>query len=229
MTDVSAQADDRRTAKLANWSEQPPLRTDAAGVMHVHSHAIARAVLRAPEVEQNGFGADIVRKARASLIELPMLFVEGPAHQELRRATARFFAPRAVEENYLALMTRETDRLIGQLQRDKQVRLEEMAMEMSVTVAAEICGLTEHVFPGMADRIAGFLRNPPLDAKLTPGALLRIVVSQYKLLKFYLFDVRPNIRSAASNRGRTSSRISSRSAIATARSSPNACCSAPPA
>ena len=194
MTDLPADLDDRKTAKLAGWTPQPPLTPDAAGVLHVHNHAIARAVLRAPQVEQNGFGAEIMRKARASLMELPMLFVEGPAHQELRRATARFFAPRAVEENYLALMTRETDRLVEQLKRDKQGRLEELAMEMSVTVAAEICGLTEHVVPGMADRIAGFLDNPPLDARMTPGAILRIIVSQYKLLKFYLFDVRPNIQ-----------------------------------
>ena len=194
MTDLPADIDDRKTAKLAGWTPQPPLAADGKGALHVHNHAIARAVLRAPEVEQNGFGADIMRKAQASLMELPMLFVEGTAHQELRRATARFFAPRAVEENYLALMQRETDRLIDQLKRDKQGRLEELAMEMSVTVAAEIVGLTEHVFPGMADRIASFLDNPPLDAKMTPGAIWRIAVSQFKLLKFYLFDVRPNIK-----------------------------------
>jgi hypothetical protein len=194
MADITAERDDRKTATLAGWTAQPPLVAGDKGALHVHSHALARAVLRAPEVEQNGFGADIMRKARASLMQLPMLFVEGSDHQELRRATARFFAPRAVEENYLALMTRETDRLIDQLKRDKTARLEELAMEMSVTVAAEICGLTEHVFPGMANRIASFLDNPPLDDKMTPAAIFRIIVSQFKLLKFYLFDVRPNIQ-----------------------------------
>lgn len=194
MTDLPADLDDRKTATLAGWTPQPPLSPDARGVLHVHSYALARAVLRAPEIEQNGFGADLMRKARASLMQLPVLFLEGQAHQELRRATARFFAPRAVEENYLGLMTRETDRLIAQLQRDKQARLEEMAMEMSVTVAAEICGLTEHVLPGMANRIANFLDNPPVEEKMTPGLMLRIALSQFKLLKFYLFDVRPNIR-----------------------------------
>src|SRR5258708_3740753 len=85
--------DDRKTAGLANWAPHSPYSVAADGLVHIHSHSLARGVLRAPEVEQNGFGADIVRKARASLMRPPVLFMEGEAHQELRRATARFFAP----------------------------------------------------------------------------------------------------------------------------------------
>src|SRR6185437_8451955 len=186
--------DDRKTARLAGWVPQPRMVRDDKGVIHVHEHALARAVLRAPEVEQNGFGADLMRRAKASLMRLPVLFLEGHQHQELRRATARFFAPRTVEDGYLTLMQRETDRLVDRLQRDKRGRLDVMAMDMSVTVAAEIAGLTEHVVPGMADRIARFLNNPPVAEKWSPALIPRIVLSQFKLLLFYLFDVRPNIR-----------------------------------
>jgi cytochrome P450 len=186
--------DDRKTAHLAGWSAHPPLTRDAKGVLHVHTHALARAVLRAPEVEQNGFGADIMRSMKKSLMRLPVLFLEGSEHQELRRATARFFAPRTVEDSYLQLMQRETQRLIDQLKRDKRARLDSIAMEMSVTVAAEIAGLTEHVVPGMPERIGNFLNNPPVAEKMSAGLLLRMGLSQFKLLLFYLFDVRPNIR-----------------------------------
>ena len=55
-TDASREIDERKTAKLASWSVQPALVSDAKGVVHVHNHALARSVLRAPEVEQNGFG-----------------------------------------------------------------------------------------------------------------------------------------------------------------------------
>jgi len=186
--------DDRKTARLASWAPHAPYTTAPDGLVHIHSHSLARGVLRAPEVEQNGFGADIIRKSKASLMRPPVIFLEGDAHQELRRATARFFAPRAVEENYMALMEREADRMIDEVQRRKGGRLDEMAMDMSVTIAAEIAGLTRHLLPGMAKRISNFLNNPPVGEKMSVGLVARIALSQFKLLLFYLLDVRPNIR-----------------------------------
>jgi hypothetical protein len=69
-----------------------------------------------------------------------------------------------------------------------------MAMDMSVTVAAEIVGLTEHLLPGMAGRIASFLSNAPVGIPMSPQLVWRIVTSQTKLGIFYLLDVWPNIR-----------------------------------
>jgi cytochrome P450 len=192
---VSAQRDDRKTAGMANWSPQPPLSRDTAGVAQIHSHELARGVLRAPEVEQSGFGADIVRGMKRSLMRLPMLFLEGEQHQEQRRATARFFTPRAAEENYRELIERETTRLIGQLQRDGEARLEHMAMDMSVTVAAEIVGLTDHLLPGMPGRIARFLSNPPVGLPMSPRLVMRMITSQFKLGLFLVLDVLPSVRS----------------------------------
>jgi cytochrome P450 len=190
---TTTEPDDRRTAGLARWTAQPPFGRDDKGVVHLNSYSLARAVLRAPESEQSGFGADIIRRSRTSLMRVPVIFLEGAEHQELRRATARFFAPRTVEESYRALMEREADRMVARLVRDGRGRLEVMAMDMSVTVAAEIAGLTEHAMPGMAQRIANFLSNPPVGERMSAGLVLRIALSQFKLLKFYLFDVRPNI------------------------------------
>ncbi len=196
MSDVAADPasarDDRKTARLAQWSAQPPLVRDEKGALHVHTHALARAVLRG-EVEQNGFGANMVRRL-SSIMRLPVLFLDGLEHQEMRRATARFFAPRAVEEGYVGLMERETSRLIDRLEEDKEGRLDLMAMDMSVTVAAEIAGLTEHLLPGMPGRIAGFLKNAPVDDKVTLGLWPRYALSQLKLMVFYLLDVWPSIR-----------------------------------
>lgn len=194
MSDTAADPtrDDRKTAALANWSAQPPLVRDDRGNLHVHSHALARAVLRG-EVEQNGFGASMVRRL-SSIMRLPVLFMDGADHQEMRRATARFFAPRTVEESYLALMQRETDRLMEAIAEDKEARLDLIAMDMSVTVAAEIAGLTEHLLPGMPGRIAAFLKNAPVDDTMSIGLWPRYALSQLKLLVFYLLDVRPSIR-----------------------------------
>lgn len=191
--DVPSDTDDRKTAALAGWSPQPEMVEDASGTLHIHRHALARHVMRGA-VEQNGFGAQIVRRTM-SLMRLPVLFMDGEQHTELRRATARFFAPRTVEESYLELMQRETERLVGDFAARKEGRLDLMAMDMSVTVAAEIAGLTEHLRPGMPKRIAGFLNNPPVNVPMSPRLIWRIITSQTKLGLFYLFDVRPSIRS----------------------------------
>ena len=148
--------DDRKTAKLATWSPRAPLNPQANGTLEVHNYELARGVLRAPQVEQSGFGADIMRGMKRSLMRLPMLFVEGEQHQEQRRATAKFFSPKWAEENYRDLIERETTRLIEDLRHNGTGRLDRMAMDMSVAVAAEIVGLSHHVLPGMPDRISRF-------------------------------------------------------------------------
>ncbi len=187
--------DDRRTAQMADWAPHDPLIRDRSGVIHVNSHELARGVLRSAAVEQSGFGADIMRGMKRSLMRLPMLFLEGDLHQEQRRATARFFAPRWAEENYRSLIDRETSRLVEDLQKRGNGRLDVMAMDMSVTVAAEIVGLTQHYLPGMPGRISRFLTNPPVGLPMSPKLVWRIITSQAKLGLFYLFDVLPNIRS----------------------------------
>jgi cytochrome P450 len=192
MESASADIDDRKTATLAGWTPQPDVSEDAAGNLHIHRHALARQVMRGA-VEQSGFGAEMVRRT-ASIMRLPVLFLDGEQHAEMRRATARFFAPRTVEESYLALMQRETDRLVEAFAARKEGRLDLMAMDMSVTVAAEIAGLTDHVSAGMPQRIAGFLRNPPVNVPMSARLVWRIVKSQTKLAIFYLMDVRPSIR-----------------------------------
>jgi cytochrome P450 len=190
---MPAEQDDRRTAALASWTPSPAFSRDDEGTIHVHSHALARSVLRATETEQAGFGADLLKKFKTPVMRQPVIFLEGQEHQELRRATARFFAPRAVEENYLALMEREADRLVGDLKRNRTGRLDLIAMDMAVSIAGEIAGLTEHRWPGMAGRIAGFLNNAPTSGKMSPALILKMILSQAKLFKFYLADVRPNI------------------------------------
>jgi len=179
----ACEEDDRKTATLADWSQREPLSVKLDGTLHVHSYQLARGVLRAPEVEQSGFGADIMRGMKRSLMRLPMLFLEGELHQEQRRATARFFAPKWAEENYRGLIDRETTRLIGNLQRQGTGRLDVMAMDMSVTVAAEIVGLTDHVLPGMPGRISRFLTNPPVGLPMSPQLVWRIITSESRIEK----------------------------------------------
>ena len=65
MTELAEGTDDRKTAALAGWRQQPPLVKDEKGDLHVHGFALARAVMRG-DVTQNGFGAEVVRMAGRS-------------------------------------------------------------------------------------------------------------------------------------------------------------------
>jgi cytochrome P450 len=74
-----------------------------------------------------------------------------------------------------------------------RAELDAMSLEMAVAVAAEIVGLTESDQSGMSDRLNRFF--------LTTGsqqgwlsAFLGFVQGQYRMLGFYLCDVRPAIR-----------------------------------
>lgn len=194
VADPDLSRDERRTAELAGWSPQPASTRDATGTLYIHSHELARAVLRSQDVEQSGFGAELVRKT-ASLMRLPMLFLDGEEHQMLRRGTAPFFTPRACEDNYRDLIERETERLIDDIIKNSGGQLDDISMDLAVTVAGEIVGLTEHMGPGMPARILSFLSNPPIHLPMSPKLVWRMFTSQMKLAIFYLMDVRPSIKS----------------------------------
>lgn len=164
-----------------------------AGVL-VTSYAAVRAALRQSGSRQAGFKAELVDRP-GNPIRPPILFLTGEAHRRQRAATARFFAPKVVDERYRPIIEAAATRLIEGLRRTGDARLDSMALDMAVTVAAQIVGLTDSDKAGMIRRIDAFLsigsatRNDALSRSLT--ALL----GQWRMLNFYLRDVRPAIRS----------------------------------
>ncbi|NNV10194.1 cytochrome P450, partial [Geobacillus sp. MMMUD3] len=71
----------------------------APGYHRIRSFAAAREILRARRFTvQAGFTAE--RIPRGWFSRHPILISDGPAHDEQRRALARFFAPSVVDERY---------------------------------------------------------------------------------------------------------------------------------
>jgi hypothetical protein len=125
----------------------------------------------------------------------PVLFQEGEAHRKQRSATARFFAPKVVATRYRQLIKEQTVRLMNDLRSTHQADLHSMSIELSVAVTAELVGLTDSSRAGLTNRLNSFLPDMKQHSVGKLAILMRMVLSFYRMLRFFLFDVMPAIRS----------------------------------
>lgn len=164
---------------------------DAGTRVVVRSFELARQVLRDEEgFHQAGFGAESVAKTR---MRPPILHLEGAEHRTQRRAAARFFTPKAVED-YRPMMEQLSKRLVAELRPDRPADLSELSLRMAVEVAARVVGLTNSSLAGMTRRLDAFIENDPLATKVTLRGLPGMVRTQANLALFYWLDVKPAIR-----------------------------------
>ena len=170
----------------------PGLERDAAGVWQVRGFAEARQILRGTQTRQAGFKADLLARMPVGRSQ-PILYLEGPAHLQQRKQTARFFTPTATSANYRALMETLTDEIIAGFQQTRRADLAQLSMRLAVRVAAQVVGLTDSRRPGMDRRLDAFFRGNPGSFGRSPRALLRTLKDQLHLLLFFHFDVRPAI------------------------------------
>lgn len=182
---IDDRTDDRKSAAIAYA---------AGGVEHrrvVGDFAGVRAVLRDPDARQAGFLADLVNKV--SVTRPPILYQHGAAHRRQRSATARFFAPRVVTSRYRVLMERTSDALIATFQAEGRADLDAIALDMAVTIAAEIVGLTDSDRGAMARRLGALVTGMPQRASLWT-TILGFARGQARALHFLYRDVKPAIR-----------------------------------
>ena len=159
----------------------------------VRSFHLVRQVLRDEDgFHQAGFGADTVLQG-ASRIRPPVLYLEGPEHRAQRRAAARFFTPKAVED-YRLMMEELSERLVGELRADRAVDLSALSLRMAVEVAARVVGLTDSSLRGMTRRLDTFFDGDPMSARVTLRTLPQLARTQTALWRFYWLDVKPAIR-----------------------------------
>ncbi len=150
----------------------------------------ARAVLRSGEAEQAGFLSDLAR--RYSRMKQPILFLSGEEHRRQRKATARFFAPKVVTGRYRDLIRSETARLIGRLRAQGGADLDALSLDLAVTVAAEIVGLTESDSAAMAHRLET-ITSGGAQPRWAIGKLAMMLRRQWQVGHFLRKDVRPAI------------------------------------
>lgn len=189
--------DDRKSAAVAHAGG------GGAQMRVVRDFAEARRLLRDPDARQAGFLADLVNKV--SLTRAPILYQHGAEHRRQRGATARFFAPRVVTTAYRALMERTSDELVGRLRTAGKADLDELGLEMAVTIAAEIVGLTDSDRGGMARRLGALVTGMPQGGSRL-ATVFGFALGQARTLNFLIRDVKPAI--ASRRRGRREDVIS---------------------
>lgn len=187
----STPADDRKTAQVAGEVQRcHAMAHRPDGTVEIGSFAVGRQLLRSNATRQAGFRAEeMMRFSTAGIV--PILYQEGEPHHRQRAATARFFAPKVVTTRYRDLTTGLAERLIGEFAARGSGDLDAMSLELAVTVAAEIVGLTQSEPRAMARRVDRFFTD---SHKSRLQAAIHNVRTRIWLLSFYLQDVRPAIR-----------------------------------
>ena len=162
------------------------------GVWYVNSYAAARQILRnGGSGKQAGFNSEAVSGLR---LKQPVLFQDGSAHKEQRIATARFFTPKTVDEQYRSLMVGLAEELVEGLAARGRIDLAEASLAMAVQVASRVVGLTDSRKPGLERRLERLVSLERFEGASRLKRLLGTFKSQAGMLDFYLNDVRPAIR-----------------------------------
>ena len=178
--------DQRRSARIAGGGS-------TKGAQPVRGYAPVRSILRDQNAQQAGFKAEMIERFGTS-VRPPILYLTGDAHRRQRAATARFFAPRVVKEQHRPLIEATADRLIRAFQSKGQARLDEMSLDLAVTVAAQIVGLTDSDKRGMIRRLDAFFSLGFADGDRPIQQFIASVMGQAKMMHFHYRDVRPAIR-----------------------------------
>lgn len=182
---VAGREDDRKSAAVA----QTAGRTVGGDV--VRDFAGARTLLRDPAARQAGFLAEMI--GRLSVVRPPIIYLHGAADRRQRGATARFFAPKVVTSTYRDLMEQTAAELVAGFRATGRADLDDIALSMAVTIAAEIVGLTDSDRAGMARRLDRLVSG--MTARTTPlGTMIDFLRGQGHALLFLWRDVKPATR-----------------------------------
>lgn len=183
---ASARNDSKSAAIVAERMKVEP------GAERIRAYERAREILLSKELLQGGAGAEHVDTSDPD--KSPVFYLDGEPHRHKRANITRFFTPKAITSRYHAIIERETARLLGQLRREGQARLDIISFELTVAVAANIVGLTDSDLPRMSRRLAtmlsaGWHREHDLVRRISTG--LRKGAA---MLGFYVRDVMPALR-----------------------------------
>lgn len=176
-----------KTAALATGAVKP-----ATLAACVAGFAPARAILRSADALQAGAGAAGMDWSRPE--DVSLFYLDGPAHRRRRAQIAPYFALKAIEGRYQSIMDATADALVAQIAAAGEARLDHLAFQFAVAVAAEILGLDHSDLPGITARIEATINTD--DSAQRP-----IRESDDDTLRiFYETDVQPAIAARRAQR-----------------------------
>lgn len=185
---INTPRDDRRSdAVVSRGRECPVMEFDQA-----------RALLRNDTLRQAGFRADLIERFGNERFA-PIIFLHGERHRAQRAATARFFSPRVVSTQYRGVIERETAALLEHFVREREVNLDDLSLQLAVSVAAEVVGLTDSDRASMARRLDSLFDDGAANSAGTVLDFARFLRTQGRMWHFYLRDVLPAVRARRAN------------------------------
>lgn len=196
---IDPSRDDRKTLaayeKGVTFKEGAKIVRDGDGV---------KSVLRSPHLLQDGLDAAALQHLAQD--EIPLIFLDGKPHKERRSHITDFFSPRSIKEKFEPLMRKTADVLVGELERDKSMRIDEASWQMAVTLVGELIGVTRgksrDQMKKTAKRIERFLYRT--HTHTLTGWRLKVAKARGALyvLDFLFRDVRPTIKARRGAAGR---------------------------
>ena len=187
----TAGVDDRKTSRAFDGLERG-LVHETDGSITITSFALAKQILKSRFTTQAGFNAELVKLFPQK--NPSILFLEGEAHRRRRGPVARFFSPDALRKRYMPAIEALSRRLVETFERARTGRLDDMSLQLSVGIAAEIIGMTNSLRPGLGIRLGRFFEGEGCVASSWSSIARYIVATQINLLWVYLIDVRPALR-----------------------------------
>lgn len=160
-----------------------------------------KATLRSPHLLQDGLDAAAIQHLAPE--EIPLIFLDGKLHRERRKQITDFFSPRSIKEKFEPLMRKTADILVGELERDKRMRIDEASWQMAVTLVGELIGVTRgksrEDMKKAARRIENLLYRTQFGTFRGWRLLLAKLRGGYYVWDFLRKDVRPTVKARRSN------------------------------
>jgi cytochrome P450 len=188
---IAASRDDRKTITAYEaghqFKQNAEIVRDGEGV---------KGVLRSPHLLQDGLDAAALQHLAQD--EIPLIFLDGKPHRDRRKHITDFFSPRSIKEKFEPLMKQTAEVLVGDLERDRRMRIDEASWQMAVTLVGELIGVTRgksrEQMKQTAKRIERFLYRTQFGA--LRGWRLKVAKIQgaWYVFAFLRKDIRPTVK-----------------------------------
>ena len=169
-----------KTARLATETITAATLANA-----IQTFSDASTLLRSPSAAQSGAG--VSETGNLDEDKMTLFHLDGEMHRKRRAAVAPFFTLKAIKERYEPIMQTTADRIVGQIAAEKRVRLDKLAFQYAVAVAAEVLGLDHTDLPALTARIEDTINTDPSSNRPVKAE------SDNAVRKFFELDVLPAI------------------------------------
>lgn len=169
-----------KTARLATATITPATLARA-----IRSWPAARDLLRSAQVLQSGAGVNEMGNLDED--KLTLFNLDGESHRKRRAAVAPYFTLKTIQTRYEPIMQRTAERIVEDIEQARQVRLDKLAFQYAVAVAAEVLGIDHSDLPALTRRIEDTISTDPASNRpIKPE-------TDEAVRRFFAIDVLPAI------------------------------------